>query len=69
MHDLLQNVSIESCEMPPGFGAHGVHLTAADLALYETMEVMNTLPIGALHFGYEPLTDDDVPASDQLFVS
>jgi hypothetical protein len=51
---------------PPGFGAHGVHLSAVESALYDTTEVLDTLPIGAMNFGYEPPTGIDVPASDQI---
>ncbi|KAJ6457832.1 hypothetical protein C8R47DRAFT_1203327 [Mycena vitilis] len=43
---------------PPGFGLHSVHLNTTDVGLLDTTEVLDTLPdtlpIGALIFGYEP---------------
>jgi hypothetical protein len=40
---------------PPGFGAHSVRLSSTESALLESTEVLDTLPISALSFGYEPL--------------
>jgi hypothetical protein len=60
------NVKSNQKGKPPGFGAHGVHLGAVKSVLYNTTEVLDTLPITAMKFGYEPWTYIDVPVSDQI---
>jgi hypothetical protein len=47
---------------PPGFGAHGVHFSTADSALLDSTEVLDTLPIGAMHFAIELPMDFKIPA-------
>ncbi|KAJ7067755.1 hypothetical protein B0H15DRAFT_958148 [Mycena belliarum] len=48
------NVKSDVKGRPPGFGLHSVQLNAAESALFESTEVLDTLPIGALVFGSEP---------------
>ncbi|KAJ6577836.1 hypothetical protein B0H19DRAFT_1062410 [Mycena capillaripes] len=45
------NIKSDVKGRPPEFGAHSVHLNATDAALFETTEVLDTLPIGAIGFG------------------
>jgi hypothetical protein len=63
VHDCPPTTNVKSSQKvkPPGFGVHGVHLSAAESALYDTTEVLDTLPFGAMNFCYEPPMDVDIP--------
>jgi hypothetical protein len=57
------NVKSDVKGKPPGFGAHGVQLNGTNSALFESTEVLDTLPVGAVNYSYQP-TDDVVVNSE-----
>ncbi|KAJ7215835.1 hypothetical protein GGX14DRAFT_606754 [Mycena pura] len=46
---------------PPGFATHAVNIPDPDSALLESTEILDTLPLGAINFGFEQTARSVIP--------